>query len=55
MATEKQCERQIAVIVYPGVTALELVGTAARPKRLTRRERATGSCLLELSEPGVRR
>ena len=29
MATEKQLERQFAVVVYPGLTTLELVGTVS--------------------------
>jgi len=29
MATEKQLERQFAVVAYPGLTTLELVGTVS--------------------------
>ena len=29
MATEKQCERHIAVVIYPGLNTLELIGTVS--------------------------
>jgi transcriptional regulator GlxA family with amidase domain len=47
MVTERQRERQIAVLMYPGVTTLELVGTASALSGLRIR---TGFCTVIVAE-----